>query len=50
MFFNLKASQVHMFCSDFSQVCMFYDDGCSELVPDSTQPGRFPIWTIVINL
>ena len=39
-----------MFCSNFSQAHMFCDDNNSKLVPDSTQPEGFPIWTIVDNL
>ena len=40
--FDLKNSQVYVFCSNFSQVRMFCDDDHSKLVPESTQPGGFP--------
>ena len=40
--FYLKSSQVHVFCSNFSQVCMFCDDNRLELVPGSTRSGFFP--------
>ena len=39
--FNLKVSQVHVFCSKFSPVHKFCDDNRSKLVPESTQPGGF---------
>ena len=39
-----------MFWSNFSRVCMFCNDNRLKLVPDSTQTGGFPIWTIVDNL
>ena len=41
MCFYLKISRVHMFCSNFSQVRMFYDDNHSKLVPEYRQPGGF---------
>ena len=31
--FYLKISQVHVFCSNFSRACMFYDDNHYKLVP-----------------
>ena len=37
--FYVKIGQVHVFCSNFSQVCMFCDDNRSKLVPGSTKPG-----------
>ena len=49
-FFYLKISWVHVFCSNFSQVCMFCDDNFSQLVSESTQPGGVLNWTIVDNL
>ena len=39
--FFLKNSRVHIFCSDFSQVCIFYDDNHLKLVPEYMQPGDF---------
>ena len=29
-FLNLKVSQVHVFCSNFSQVRIFFNDDCSK--------------------
>ena len=40
-FLNLKISQFHMFCSNFSRVRMFCGDNSSKFVPESTQPGGF---------
>ena len=34
--FYLKISRVHVFCSDFSQVCMFCNENHSKLVSDFT--------------
>ena len=48
--FYLKISQVHMFCSNFSRVCMFCDDNRSKSVPESMQPRDFPCLMIVNNL
>ena len=48
--FSLKTSQVHVFCSDFSSVHMFFDDDQSKLEPESTQPAFFPSRMIVDNL
>ena len=36
--FYLKISRVHVFCSNFSQVCMFCNGDSSKLVPESTRP------------
>ena len=46
-YFYVKVSRVNVSSSNFSQVCMFYDDDCSKLVPESMRPGSFPSWTIV---
>ena len=48
--FYLKISRVHVFCSNFSQVCMFCVGDCSKLAPESTQARGFPSWTIVNHL
>ena len=37
-----------MFCSNFSWVCMFWDDNISKLVPEYTLPTLS--WMIVDNL
>ena len=50
MCFYLKIIRVYIFCSIYSWVRMFCDDDRSKLVPESTQPGGFPSWTIVDNL
>ena len=50
MFFYLKNIQVHVFCSDFSQVSMFSDDYRSKLAPESTQYGGFLSLSIADNL
>ena len=34
--FYIKINRVHVFCSVFSQVCMFCDDDCSKLFTEST--------------
>ena len=41
MCFHLRISRVHVFCLDFSRVCMFCDGNNSKLVIESTQPGGF---------
>ena len=48
--FDLKIIWVHVFFLNFSQVCIFCGDNNSKLLPESTQPGSFPSWTIVDNL
>ena len=47
--FYIKISRVHVFCSNFSQVCMFCDDDCSKLVLEYTWHGGLPKWTIFDN-
>ena len=37
--FYLKYSRVHVFCSDFNQVCMFYNEDNSKFVPEYTHSG-----------
>ena len=48
--FYIKNSQFHVFFSNFSRVCMFCDDDCSKLVPESTESGGFLSWMIVNKL
>ena len=50
MYFYLKSSRVHVFCLGFSQVCIFFDEDCSRLVPEPTQPGGFLSLMIVDKL
>ena len=49
-FFYLKVSWFHVFCSNFSQLCMFCHDDRLKLVLESTRPGEGSSWKIVYNL
>ena len=47
--FYPRVSWVHVFCSKFSRVHMFFHDTHSKLVPESMQPGVFWVEIFLIT-